>query len=321
MTIQDQIRGIRELVVRGIDEKKRVVKFVGVTETVASDGGILRISGANWERMDANPVVKWNHGDEVIGKIIKREVDKKAKEVIFHVEFAGPEVSEFADSRYRLVKADFVRASSIGFQVDAFAELTDKQRDQEGLGQYGWVASAWTGHELSVVPVGADPKALKRAIDAGAIRQEDIDMEPPQYFADKDGRAPKDMPNDSTQGFFIDDEVSESFYDNFKPNKSNPPMTFTELRAVDQIEDALNANTKEQQRTQVLLHSLTNEISGLTEFLARGDKGAEIVEGVEPDSTDADADERAEVAKAITELSERVANLGDRNDRQDSGSD
>lgn len=301
MTIQEQIRGIRELLIRSVNEEKRIITYAGITETVASDGGILRVKGAVWDRFDKNPAFLWSHYGDTIGRVVNRKLDKKAKEWLIDVEYASPEVSEFADSKYRLAKAGFLPAVSVGFKVLEFQrDMTDKERETAGIGPFGWIAEKYEVSEFSLVSVGADPDATQRAIDAGEIRQEDVDMSPSK---------PVDQEKPKHHAATINVGVKSS--KEFREFTGN----------VGSHTEALEANTKEHQRTQVMLNALTDEISGLTEFLERGHKGAEIVVGEEPDTTDADADERREIESKIRELSERVTNLGERNEQRDSGSD
>ena len=177
MTIQLLIRDIITQVRKAGDESRTLI-FRGTTESVASDGGILRARGMVRDRFKDNPVVKWNHGDEVIGTTTKLVYDAAEKAWDFHVRFPDEGISEFADAKYRMADAGFLRAVSVGFQILEHEEVSDKQRAELGIGPYGWVAKRWELHELSLVPVGADPKALKRAIDGGLFTQADIDLKP-----------------------------------------------------------------------------------------------------------------------------------------------
>jgi len=273
MTIEEMIKGIRELAVRAIDDESRTVDFVGVTETVASDGGILTVNGANWERLDKNPVVMWSHSGEVVGRIVKRKIDRKAKEVTFSVEFAKPEVSEFADSKFRLVKAGFLRAASIGFIVDEFERnLTDKEREKLGLGKWGWVARKWTPYELSIVAVGADPNAIKRAIALGELREED--------FADPE----QDMSAES----HVSNERDES-----------------------DIAEALDENSAEQRRTQQALERVARELSDLVDVLQRNEDTTDSDSGDEPDESAADSTD--EIQRKLEDLTRKIMNMEKQN--------
>ena len=273
MTIKEQLIGIRELAVRAIHDEERTVDFVGVTETVAMDGGILKINGANWERMDKNPVVLWSHSGEPVGKIVKRKIDRKAKEVIFSVEFAKAEVSEFADAKFRLVKAGFLRAVSVAFIVDEFERnLTDKEREKLGLGKWGWVARKWTPYELSLVAVGADPNAIKRAIDAGEVREEDF-AEPKQ-----DTSAEAQVAKREEQ----DMDASA-------------------------VTEALEENSAEQRRTQQALQHVANEISDLVDVLQRGEETQECGPDLESDEPAADSTD--EIQRKLEELTRKINNM------------
>lgn len=176
----EMMRGIRDLVVRKLpepSENSRVVIFTGVTEQKAADGGILRVAGANFERLKTNPIFKWAHSSEVIGRILKWEIVKEdgKRRIDFAVEFMTADLSLEADRLFRMVMAGYLRAVSIGFFIDEFEELTENQRAKLELGPYDWVAKRWTPYELSLVDAGSDPGALKRALESGELREEDLD--------------------------------------------------------------------------------------------------------------------------------------------------
>lgn len=300
MDIQEQIRGIRNLFLREVNEEKRIITYAGITETVASDRGILRVDGAIWDRFDKNPAFLWSHYGDTIGRVVARRLDKKAKEWLIDVEYASPEVSEFADSKYRLAKAGFLPAVSVGFNVIEFErDLSDDERTKLGIGPYGWVGKKYEVNEFSLVSVGADPEATERAIRSGAIRESDLEMESSQIT--QTGFAQSFVPVNWTP---IDATTGSIEFTRFDSGTRD-------------LVEALQANTEQHQRTQVAQETLTDEIAGLTEFLSRGEKVAEIEVGdKKPDTSDAD-DDASEVIKMATELAERVANMGDRNEQRD----
>lgn len=163
-------RAIVELHTRATDEAD-TYEFVVATENVASDGGILRLSGGDLTRYRQNPVVQWRHGfgpaQPVIGTTTSIKHDRKAKELVMRMRFNEAGTSPLADEVRALVDQKIIRAASVGFQIKKFAELTDKQRQELGLPSWGWVAVEWEMTEWSLVPVGADPGALRRAMESG----------------------------------------------------------------------------------------------------------------------------------------------------------
>ena len=164
-------KGLREVLfsLRAANDEERTLTFRGTTESVARDGGILLADGMNAQSFDANPVVLWAHDMDggqvnVIGKVTNRIFDEEAKAWDFSVKFATAEQNPLADTVYRLAKDEFVRAASVGFMVSEFErDIDDERREEMGLGKTGWIAKEWELYELSLVPVGSDPAALKRA--------------------------------------------------------------------------------------------------------------------------------------------------------------
>lgn len=320
MSIAEQIKGIRELVMRAVpNDDSRVITFRGVTETVASDGGILRAKGLDRSRYMKNPVVKWNHSDEIIGRTVKLTMSDDKKAWDFDVEFMGPELSEFADQKYRWAKAGFLLGASAGFMVTEFEELSDKKRQELGLPRNGWVGKRWKLHELSMVPVGADEDALKRSIESGYISEEEV--------AGVRGMI-KRVNESVLLGNFI---AIQSMRDDGgdleereEPTEEAEPMkhrTYTIDLSDHALRAALDENTREVQHLRGAFADLADELAGLTKFLRfeqeQGEQGAEIEEAQRADSSDADASEdQSELLRQIDELRKRVANVkGDRNEQ------
>ena len=72
---------------------------------------------------------------------------------------------EFADLIERMVDAGFMTNGSVGFNITDAYSPTDKERKARGMGQYGAVITAAELIEFSIVPVGADSKAVKRGYE------------------------------------------------------------------------------------------------------------------------------------------------------------
>lgn len=167
--------------IRKIDDGDNRYEFVAATEEVARDGGIIRMKGARLDNFKLNPVIQWKHdmtsaAQPVIARAVKMTVDRQAKSLIITAEFPKAGTSALADEVRSLVDQGFIRAVSVGFIIHAFAELTEADRSKMGLGNYGWVATDWEMTELSIVPVGSDPRALKRALETGKITERQARM-------------------------------------------------------------------------------------------------------------------------------------------------
>lgn len=170
---------IREMRMEVQKTGDRILTYRGTTENVASDGGILRAAGMEAEDFDRNPVVLWRHGhvseQPIIGRVKSRRLDTKERAWDFAIEFPPEGTDDQADRIFRLAEAGFVRAASVSFDILEEERVTDQDRVALGLGPWGWVASRWRLRELSLVPIGADPFALKRAREAGSISEKDFE--------------------------------------------------------------------------------------------------------------------------------------------------
>lgn len=147
----------------------RVREFVASTEGIASDAGIVRVSGWRFNRYTDNPVFLWAHNrsSPPIGKGIAWGIKDGALRV--RVEFPPEGVYPFADLIFRLFDGKFLNMVSVSWETlregkPSPAEVADGCR---------WVSEEQELLELSAVPIGADPKALDvtgRVAEAVAAR-------------------------------------------------------------------------------------------------------------------------------------------------------
>jgi HK97 family phage prohead protease len=157
----------------------RVITFVGSTEQVARDQMIVRVAGWVTKEYEKNPVFLWAHdySKPPIGRCLSITVDHDAKALLFDIEFAEREVSEFADEIFRLFKAKMLNAVSVGFIVKKMEEPTEDERARGANA----VAVECELLELSAVPVPADTDALMvgkaaRAVHDGLVRRDTISV-------------------------------------------------------------------------------------------------------------------------------------------------
>jgi HK97 family phage prohead protease len=137
-----------------------------------SDGSVDRMGDAinpnGWDLRDfnANPVALWSHSssEPPIGRASNIAVENAR--LMGDIEFAPPEIYEFADLVYRLLRDGFLRAVSVGFiPIEySFANTPDRP--------WGIDFKRQTLLEISVCPVPANPNAL------AAARSVEIDTRP-----------------------------------------------------------------------------------------------------------------------------------------------
>lgn len=145
----------------------RTLRFVGSTEGVARDGGVLKMEGWQLDGYRANPVFLWGHNQDQppIGRAVR--VAPGADGLEFDIEFPTPDVYPFGDLIGRLYEAGFMKAVSVGFRVLKEREPAASERAAGAQ----WVSESHELLELSAVPVGADAGALMAA--RKACRSED----------------------------------------------------------------------------------------------------------------------------------------------------
>lgn len=170
----------REIVlgVRQVDADSRTVEFVAATEDVVDMGWyreVLRMKGADLKRFRSNPVIlnthsRWDVRD-IVGRAAELKVD--GKQLLTKVQFS--EATEIGRTSFALVQEGTLRALSIGYRVKKGRYLEENEVDGEGEDEVRgpcYVAQKWELLEISVVPVPADPGALKRAYGATSKPEE-----------------------------------------------------------------------------------------------------------------------------------------------------
>src|SRR5579864_6492630 len=92
----------------------RVFRFCFSDGEVDHQGDTLNPKGWVLDDFNLNPVALWSHDVKLpIGRASNLAVE--GNRLMGDIEFASVDVSPFADEIYRLVKAGFVKACSVGF--------------------------------------------------------------------------------------------------------------------------------------------------------------------------------------------------------------
>jgi len=139
--------------------ESRTATFIASNEEPDRYGDIIRTEGWDLDNFLKNPVLLFGHKSRElpIGRVTKVAKDTLERRLIAEVEFVSKDISEFADSVYKMVKAGFLNAVSVGFLP---TKMPNDIKDP--------VSNQWTGYEfvgqelleLSVVPVPAVPGAI-----------------------------------------------------------------------------------------------------------------------------------------------------------------
>jgi HK97 family phage prohead protease len=137
-------------------------RFVMATEGVASDGGILRMSGVDLSRFLTNPVALLFHdyASFPVGRWVHVEVEGSA--LVGYLRFHAH--TQDARVAAALVEEGYLRTVSIGFQIrsirTAWGAGSAGLTKAEATAGAEWVGDEWELLECSLVPVPADAGAL-----------------------------------------------------------------------------------------------------------------------------------------------------------------
>jgi HK97 family phage prohead protease len=152
------------------------IRFVASTEVVARDGMVVEAAGWDLANYRRNPVVLWSHDyggfNSPRPPIGRAKMVPEEKRLLADVTFDSED--EFAASLERKVRAGFLNAVSVGFNIMEIAPA------QEGKAPRVTKAELL---DVSLVPIPADPKALKERqarglADLGATLAKLTDIDP-----------------------------------------------------------------------------------------------------------------------------------------------
>ncbi len=153
--MSDKIQKQFDLEIKSTDKDKREVTVIGSVQQEDRDRDIVDIKTMNVKNYKQNPVVLWSHQsrDLPIAKAINVTKAAGNTQLKFKLQFAKEEDYPFADQVYKLIKAGFINASSIGFAVNYEKSEYDKDR-----GGYNFNNAELL--EISLVNVPANQGAL-----------------------------------------------------------------------------------------------------------------------------------------------------------------
>ncbi|HUU31491.1 MAG TPA: HK97 family phage prohead protease, partial [Phycisphaerae bacterium] len=162
--------------VRAIDPVQRRATFVAATQNGVQawdydDWGpiteYLIVSGADLSRYVRNPVILDTHNrDEASAVVGNAAIRVEGTDLVAEVKFAD---TQRALDVWKLVEGGYLRALSVGFVQTESQKLGEGETaDVAGVTFVGpaRLVTSWELYEISVVPVPADPDALRRALNA-----------------------------------------------------------------------------------------------------------------------------------------------------------
>lgn len=151
-----------------IDDSRKM-RFVFSDGSVDRAGDSINPDGWQTDAFMKNPVALWSHDSFAppIGRA--SNVGPAGKKLMGDIEFMPADISAFADSIYRMVKAGFVKAVSVGFIPLEYSFVNSSDRP------FGIDFSKQELLEISVCPVPCNPNALQEAkalgIDTAPLRE------------------------------------------------------------------------------------------------------------------------------------------------------
>lgn len=175
------------LLVRSIDTTSRSVDCLASSEAIDSYGEIVDQRSWRLDRYKANPVVLFGHNSKELPIGRAENVHVAGDGLRARIVFANATANPKAEQCFELVKAKMLTGISVGFMPGRVGEETR-------AGKSVVVLYDNELHELSVVPIPANPEALIRAKATGLVADE-LSKFSPEFAAEialiESGRMPE----------------------------------------------------------------------------------------------------------------------------------
>lgn len=169
------------------EEEKRTLRFVASNELQDRDGDIIESSGWKLDNYKKNPVILFGHDYKglPVGKAITTEIDPYKKSLVQEIQFPTRDEYEFGDTVYKLAKAGYLNALSVGFAgIESISIYDDGSEVYNGKNKF--LGKRYKKQELievSIVPVPSNPQALIEARSKGII--DDVELKTLSEIAEK----------------------------------------------------------------------------------------------------------------------------------------
>lgn len=147
---------------KAVEGTERTIRFCFSDGSVDRAGDTIDPKGWDLAGFTRNPVALWAHNswDPPIGRASNLVIEEGTR-LMGDIEFASAEVYPFADTIYRLVKAGYINAVSVGFLPKDYEWSDDDDRE------WGIDFKAQELLEISCVPVPCNANALLEARGKG----------------------------------------------------------------------------------------------------------------------------------------------------------
>lgn len=197
-------------------DEDKVVQFIASDEKADREGDVMRMDGMDDSDFKKNPQFLFVHdyGSISIGSVIKRYIDKSdSANPVFEITVLFQTITDEAKDLCALTKKGVLKAVSIGFRAKqgGIKYPTEAEREALGMRPGGVIYLQWELVEISLCPIGMNPRALKKA----AISQKTFSMFSRQKLINISNEGEIDMNKEELQ-LVIREEV-KSFAAIFDP--------------------------------------------------------------------------------------------------------
>ncbi len=132
-----RVERARVLGVKIVEGQDRVVEYVASDESVDRYGDLVRVNGWDLKAWDKAQTFLWGHDYATLPlgmglKAWKEPAEgKKGPRLMAWLQYAPRDISEFADTVYRMVEARILRSVSVGFSPSKINDPVDDEERKE----------------------------------------------------------------------------------------------------------------------------------------------------------------------------------------------
>lgn len=170
--------------VRVLDEQKHLCEYVASDATLDCYNEVLNPKGCKLDRFAKNAPFVNSHDytciSQQLGKVVSSRLEKG--QVVQVVDWAV-DINPLAAMGWKMTVGGYLKAVSVGFlpvkyawrdQPDFVTYVKDMALDPETAAQCRCIHYEWSQIELSACIIGANPNALAKAFQDGALQEKDL---------------------------------------------------------------------------------------------------------------------------------------------------
>jgi len=172
----EQQKTFSSMEIKKVDNENKTIEVVMSSNSVDRHGEIVLQSGMTIPKTTKSLTVFVDHDhtiEKTVGKVDVKTIETKGNKTSGTIQFAT-EISPLSDLTFKLMKEGYITDVSIGFIPQEYDKK--KVKAEDGTEKEVWRWTKWEIIELSVVGIGSNRDAFKKAFKDGKIDEAELKL-------------------------------------------------------------------------------------------------------------------------------------------------